>query len=215
MPYSVWSKPKVRGKDFSPHKNPLDAAKDSYRRQIVERSRFTAGAEGDGAIQHFKYRRPVGINKHLVQHPTDPTQTVELPSTATTAAFVPNQYVVIATDRTGSVIIGNPAPGNKGASGHTGEGAVAENTEPEITSVDPATIPQGSTIDLDVVGIQFEDGDVFDAAIYNIDTFLWEVDPLLTVNSAVFVDSENYTLNVTADATAPIGYKYNLRVERG
>lgn len=212
MAYTSWTQPKVRIQDYSPHPQATQASKNSYRRQMAERERFSQGAEGDGAIQHWKYRRPLGPNRHLVEHPRDPSRTVELPATASNAAFVAGSYVAVATDRTGSVIIGTPAPGRKGTSGFAVDGS--SNTEGSygITSVDPPTIPYGATQDITVSGYGFNGTESFRAVIFNQSTLQDETDTSLTVNTTAPVDSETYTLNVTA--TAPVGYEYDLEVMR-
>ena len=215
MPYTTWTKPKVRTQDFSPHRNPNHAAADSYRRQIAERERFGHGAEGDGAIQHWKYRRPRGPNRHLVEHPKDPSRTIEVPATSSNAAFVAGQYVAVATDRSGSVIIGSPAPGRKGSSGFATDGVSRVDDAIGITSVTPPTIPQGSTIDLEVIGFGFEDNEFFSPVKYD-ETLLTDVAaPLLTINTQTFVDEVTYTINVTCSLEAPVGYQFDLNVERG
>jgi hypothetical protein len=212
MAYTSWTKQKVRAQDFSPHPRPQEAAKAGYRIQIAEKERFGHGAEGDGGIQHWKYRKPIGGNRHLVQHPKDPSRTIELPATASNAAFVADSYVAVATDRTGSVIIGTPAPGNKGTSGFAVDSSEQEVIDPGITSIEPAVIPSGGTIDITVTGFGFRSGNVFDAVIYDIDLLADVVDTRLTFNSQTFIDSTTFEINVTSDPSAPIGYQYDLRV---
>jgi hypothetical protein len=211
MAYTSWTQPKVRTQDFNPHKRPSDAARDSYRRQIAERERFGHGAEGDGAIQHWKYRRPIGPNRHLVEHPKDPTRTVELPATASNAAFVADSYVAVATDRTGSVIIGTPAPGRKGTSGFAVDGGSSSGAF-GITSVDPPEIPFGATQDITVIGFGFNGNESFRAVIFQEANLVYVTDTQLTINTTVFVDSMNFTLNVTS--AAPVGYEYSIEVTR-
>lgn len=210
MPYTVWSKPKVRAQDFDPHRNPNRAAADSFRRQIAERDRFGQGAEGDGAIQHWKYSRPRGQNRHLVLHPKDPSKTIELPATAQNAAFVSGQYVAVATDRSGSVIIGSPAPGQKGTSGFVADGGGVIDSAVGITEVVPSTIPFGATIDITVSGFGFKTTSSFRAVQYSEALLKDVLDPLLTINTETFVDDTEFTLNVTS--AAPVGYAYDLEV---
>ncbi len=168
-------------------------------------------------IRWRKYQCASGVDHHTVNGGTEEDPCAKLvTSTVGRTTFKPGSTVLTASnagDRH-QVIIGLPPPGQRG----TAEFPFLQQTTGlpglAIISADPDVIGSGTATSSTITGYGFQSVDIFECVVYNETTLEFDPDPYVTVTDQTYVDDTTWTVEFTADANTPVGYKVTVKVSR-
>lgn len=217
MPVGPTHKRQYDARDLDPHSRPEDLIYPLYRDRVARRAGFLLGALGDGAIQSYRYVRPLGRGEHLVEHPTDPTTTLRLPSAQGLETYTAGQRVLVAVTQSGPSIIGNPSGGERGLANRDFTTRSAELDALGINAANPDELQPGdSAVAVELSGFGFKQSplDLLTPVKYNESTLQWETDPLITLGASTWNSATQLTVPFSVASSTPTGYLISVQIER-
>ena len=175
----------------------------------------TPGSE----FRSWRYRRPHGRGRHVMEQPGCDRKQVTLHSS--TDAFAPGQSVGIGVTRYGATIVSPPPSGLAGQSGW----AINQPTPGELGAISISghtpDVPAGSTTLVTFYGFGFRQTpvDVMSVVVLDDDpassTYMQELaDPYVSVGAVTWLSAETIRANVTAASDAPVDYRPTFLIER-
>ncbi len=212
MSKAHWQKQGFNLRDLDPGLGIEEQGIIAFRDRRAQMGRYATGALGDGAVQSWKYVRPVGRDRHEVESPTDPSHKTVITSALRETGFTPGAMVTVAVTRQGAVIVGG-AP-QKGLSDRPTSQRTGVRQIWRVTHQLPELVASGVVGEaISVFGFGFVTGMTWSAVEYDDATLSWITDPGITVQTAVFVSATQYDLTLDVASSEPEGSKISYSVE--